>query len=161
MSQTQFSKNEQAVSPMVGIMILTGVTLIMSTVILTIALSFQIPEVAPMSSILASPEYDTNGVIDISISHKGGDTLGSGDWWVSVVPAGNTPIYKKSSTEFRVGDEINTRIRTDGSGDYTVTRDAIRTNGIADPLSVGRYDVSIVVYPYNAEIMHITVQVSG
>jgi len=138
---------------------MVGITLIMSTVVLAIALSFQLPVPAPMASIFATPEYSTPGVLDISITHKGGNGLVAGDWWMSVVPAGSRAIYKQSSTNFTVGDEINTRIVTGGTGDYTVTRSLITTNGIAAPISGGSYDVSIIVQQY--EIMHVTVVVNG
>ena len=88
------------------------------------------------------------------IQHSGGDRLVSGQWKLSIVPVGNAPVYRESSTDFNVGDQIITYNLTSGNGTYTVTNSAVYTNGTAGKLISGeKYEVMIIVYPFKAMVL--------
>jgi hypothetical protein len=108
----------------------------------------------PLALIKVESVPDTIGIIDLRIVHSGGDRLVSGDWKLSVVPVGNAPVYRDSSTDFNVGDQIITSNLTSGTGNYTVTNNAAYTDGTAGKLISGeKYEVMIIVYPYKAMVL--------
>jgi hypothetical protein len=79
---------------------------------------------------------------------------------LSIVPAGNSPMYRDSSSDFSVGDQIITYNLTSGTGNYTVTNNAVYTDGTAGNLiSGGKYDVKIIVYPLKAMVLDTVVEV--
>jgi hypothetical protein len=97
---------------------------------------------------------ETIGIIDFKIQHAGGDRLESGSWKLFIVPVGNAPVYRDSSTDFSVGDQIITYNLTGGNGTYTVTNSAVYTNGTAGNLISGeKYEVMIIVHPYKAMVL--------
>lgn len=110
-------KNDCGMSPIVGLLFLLMITFIMSAGVLAIALSFKLPDVAPMSVIVAENGV---GMEDIKITHKGGDSLDAQRWSLSIVPAGNQPSFRRMNTEFSVGGVITATIRTDWSGNYEI-----------------------------------------
>lgn len=62
----------------------------------------------------------------------------AGDWWISIVPAGEPPSYRRSSTDFAVGDQVITATLTGGEG---------------------RYDVKIIVYPFESMVLDKVIEV--
>jgi hypothetical protein len=73
---------------------------------------------------------------------------------LSIVPVGNPPVYRDSSTDFSVGDQIITYNLTSGNGTYTVTNSAVYTNGTSGKLISGeKYEVMIVVFPFKAMVL--------
>jgi len=91
---------------------------------------------------------------------QGETGLLAGNGHFSIVPAGNSPVYRDSSTDFYVGGQIITYNLTSGTGNYTVTNNTVHTDGIAGNLtSGGKYDVKIIVYPLKAMILDTVVEV--
>lgn len=97
-----------AVSAVIGVLLLLGIALLLSITVVTMSLGFAtMDEKPPQSSILVQ-SYSVTSSPDIKIQHKGGDRLMAGDWWISIVPVGKSQDYRRSSTDFAVGDQIIT-----------------------------------------------------
>jgi flagellin-like protein len=160
-----FEKNEEAVSPVIGVILMVAITVILAAVIA--AFVFNIggtQEKAPTASIVASNAADTSGP-DLKIQHKGGDLLKAGEWKLSIVQVGDAPVFINSNSttsigDFGVGSQIITTNLTSGTGNYTVTNNAVNTDGIAGNLtSGGKYDVKLVHIPSNAMLIDTVVEV--
>ena len=148
--------NEDAVSPVIGVVLMVAITVILATVIAAIVMSFTAdrPTGRPTVAIKVENVPETSGIVDLRIQHSGGDRLVSGQWKLSIVPVGNPPVYRDSSTDFNVGDQIITYNLTSGTGNYTVTNSAVYTDGTTGPLVSGqKYEVMIIVYPYKALVL--------
>ena len=84
----------------------------------------------------------------------------SGDWHLSIVPVGQPPIFRASSSDFGVGDMIITTNVTNGNGTYTVTNSRVYSVPASQELiSGGKYDVKIVVYPFETLVLDTVVEV--
>jgi len=154
--------NDEAVSPVIGVILMVAVTIIIATVVAAFIFGFSSdrPNGKPMVAVKAENVPETPGIVDMKIQLNGGDRLVSGDWRLSIVPAGETPVYRASSTDLRVGDQIITYNMTSGTGNYTVTNSSVYTNGVAGNLTTGaRYDVKIIVYPFKALVLDTVVEV--
>lgn len=69
---------DDAVSPIIGVILLLGLTVIMVSIIATSVLAFKLPESAPHAKILvveAKGDVDTLYKNNIVLRHKGGDSL--------------------------------------------------------------------------------------
>ncbi len=159
-----FKKNEEAVSPVIGVILMVAITVILATVVALFGFGFAgdfggANPKGPTSSIQIGNVPDTPEV-DMMIVHKGGDTLKAGDWRISIVPAGQPPVYQTSSTDFRAGDQIITYNLTSGTGNYTVTNSSVYTTGTAGILdSSTKYDIKIIVYPFKSMVVDAVVVV--
>jgi flagellin-like protein len=153
--------NEDAISPVIGVILMVAITVILATVIAGFIYGFSADRSngRPTTAIKVENLPETIGVIDLRIQHSGGDKLLSGQWKLSIVPAGETPVYKDSSTDFGVGDQIITSNLTKGTGNYTVTNTSVYSDGISGNLMAGRYDVKIIVYPFKALVLDTIVEV--
>lgn len=154
--------NEDAVSPVIGVILMVAVTIIIATLIAAFIFGFNSdnPKGRPIAAIKVENAPDTPGIIDMKIQDSGGDRLVSGDWRLSIVPAGETPVYRASSTDFNVGDQIITYNLTSGTGNYTVTNNSVYTDGVAGNMTAGgRYNVRIIVYPFKALVLDTVVEV--
>jgi hypothetical protein len=115
-----FIKKENAISPITGVLLLLGIVLILSITVFTISLALASTDERPPQSSISVQSYSETSSADIKIQHKGGDRLVAGDWWISIVPAGEQLDYRRSSTDFAVGDQIITATLTSGEGNYIV-----------------------------------------
>ncbi len=157
-------QNDAAVSPVIGVILTFAITVILATVIAAFVFGFSAdrPTNRPTLAIKVENVPATIGIIDMRIQHAGGDRLESGYWKLSIVPVGNAPIYRDSSTDFNVGDQIITTNITSGTGNYTVTNSAVTINPddpTAKLISGGKYDVKIIVYPLKAMVLDTVVEV--
>ncbi|VVB87868.1 Uncharacterised protein [uncultured archaeon] len=146
-------KNETAVSPVIGTILMVAITVILAAVIAVFGFSFGISDQkGPTASIILGNVPETIGIIDMKITHNGGDRLKAGDWKISIVPAGEVPVYRTSSTDFQAGDMIiTTNLTNDNTGlDYVVTNKAVYTTSGDPPHLIAdqKYEVKIIVYPY-------------
>ncbi len=148
------TKKENAISPVLGVLLLLGIVMILSITVFTISLALASTDERPPQSSISVQSYAETSSADIKIQHKGGDRLVAGDWWISIVPAGKPPAYRRSSTDFAVGDQIITSTLTSGEGNYIVANSTtISTDGSADAMKSGRYDVKIIVYPFESTVL--------
>lgn len=95
----KFRESKDAVSPVVGVVLLVGLTVIMISTIAVSVLSFSIPEGAPQAKIVL---VEAKGDIDVPlhhniivIKHKGGDSLNEND--TKIVITGKGCAYTDSS----------------------------------------------------------------
>ncbi|MCE8429219.1 MAG: type IV pilin N-terminal domain-containing protein, partial [Candidatus Methanoperedens sp.] len=150
-----FKENEDGVSPVIGTILMVAVVVILAAVIAVFVFGFGSSESkGPTSSIRVSPILDTYAVMDMKIQHQGGDRLIGGDWHLSIVPAGYPPVFRASSSDFNTGDMIVTTNMTGGTGNYTVTNSTVYSDEPSPQfISGGRYDVKIIVYPYQTMVL--------
>jgi flagellin-like protein len=162
----KFVKNEDAVSPVIGVILMVAITVILAAVIAAFVFNLGgSQEKAPTSSIVVANNPDTPEA-DLKISHKGGDMLKGGDWKVSVVKVGNAPVYNSSLSitggggDFSVGGLIlvNTTISV-------ITKGFEANNTIlygGSGLSLNRtekYDIKLVHIPSSAMLIDTVVEV--
>jgi len=154
-------KDETAVSPVIGVILMVAITVILASVIAVFGFGFgsSMNSKGPTSSIVLGNIPETSQV-DMKITHKAGDSLKAGDWQISIVPTGQSPVFQTSSTDFNPGDQIITTNLTSGTGTYTVTNGSISTTGAPGTLLADtKYEVKIVVYPYGTMVVDAVVAV--
>ncbi len=158
-------RNEEAVSPVIGVILMVAITVILAAVVAAFGFGFGSTESkGPTAAITVENVPDTVGIIDMKIQHKAGDMLKAGDWRLSIVPVGQPPAYLASSADFKVGDQIITMNVTDYPGaTYNVTNSVVNITAGDNPaarLSSGsKYDIKIVVYPYKSMVLDTVVEV--
>jgi len=163
----KFVKNEDAVSPVIGVILMVAITVILAAVIAAFVFNLGGSQVkAPTSSIVAANNPDT-GTVDLKISHKGGDLLKAGEWKISVVDAatGATANYvtaNSSSGEYSVGSQITVTNVTTGCGganNCSVSSSALNIFATQPALTTGlKYDVKLVHIPSNAMLIDAVVE---
>jgi FlaG/FlaF family flagellin (archaellin) len=160
-----FKKNESAVSAVIGVILMVGITVIVAAVVAVFGFGFtgDFARAAPKPPTVAITVVnvpETSGIVDMRITDRGGDTLKANQWKLSIVPVGQPPVYRDASTDFRAGDMIITTSLTSGTGTYTVTNSSVTSDGIPGTLTAnGKYDVKIVVYPFQSMALDTVVEV--
>ncbi|VVB84875.1 Uncharacterised protein [uncultured archaeon] len=162
-----FRKNEMAVSPVIGVILMVAITVILAAVIaaFVFGLGGQ-QQAAPTASIVAANQPDTPA-IDMKIQHKGGDTLKAGDWKLSIVAVGDSPAYILSNSTggaLAVGNQIITGYLTNDTtvANYNLNNSALNlSNPISQYMMVSgqKYDVKLVHVPSNAMLLDTVVEV--
>ncbi len=170
-----FRKDEEAVSPVIGVILMVAITVILAAVIAAFVFGLGGQQTnAPTASIVAANNPDTSNV-DLKIQHKGGDILKGGEWKVSIVPNGQAPTFITSATgsDLAVGAMIITH-NTTVNGTWTAanTDGAIATNssvyfGAGAMATAGgetwvqakKYDVKLVHIPSNAMLLDQVIEV--
>jgi len=158
-----FRKNEDAVSPVIGVILMVAITVILAAVIAAFVFGLGgSQQAAPTASIVASNNPDTQ-VYDLKIQHKGGDMLKGGDWKLSVVNATGSvtsPEFVTSTalSDLAVGSQISVQNITSGCTTCNVTNSALTSDrgGLA---SGQKYDVKLVHIPSNAMLLDQVVEV--
>jgi len=154
-----FRRNEEAVSPVIGVILMVAITVILAAVIaaFVFGLGGQ-QQAAPTASIVAANNPDTTAT-DLKIQHKGGDTLKGGDWKISIVLVGNAPAYNNSVTgsDLSVGAQITANTTTNSSS--IITNQSV-TPMVGTGLASGqKYDLKLVHIPSNAMLLDTVVEV--
>ena len=153
-----FSKDEEAVSPVIGVILMVAITVILAAVIAAFVFGMggNLSESPPSVSLTASSNSATTGA-DIIIKHTGGDTLTGSDYKVSVVAAGNNTGYITSTSDddFSVGGQI---IMENDETVYSATSYAFsatwKHDGAGDAFLTGnKYDVKVVHIPSNSMVL--------
>ncbi len=143
---------------------MVAITVIIAAVVAAFGFGFgsSMNQKGPTAVITLSNAPETINIYDMKIVHKAGDTLRSGSWKISIVPAGESPVYQMSSTDFQVGDQIMTTNLTNGTKAYNVTNTFIGyADGTPGPtLSAdNKYEVKIVVLPFGTMVVDTAVSV--
>ncbi|WP_435118916.1 type IV pilin [Halolamina sp. C58] len=109
---TGFSKDERAVSPVIGVILMVAITVILAAVIGTFVLGLgdslnQAPQ--------AQLEISSAGNSDLEISHNGGDSIVAGDLRITVDGTdegtlNNAGAGYNAEEEFSVGQTAQTNI---------------------------------------------------
>ena len=151
--------NEDAVSPVIGVILMVAITVILAAVIAAFVFNLGgAQEKAPTASIVASNNPDTS-TPDLKISHKGGDLLKAGDWKLSVVNVGDAPSYKvsESSGDFSVGGLMLVNSTTDGAAVFSGNNTKVDSGAFLNVTS--KYDVKLVHVPSNAMLVDTVIEV--
>lgn len=171
----RFVKSEEAVSPVIGVILMVAITVILAAVIAAFVFNMGgSQEKAPTTSLSVSSNPDTQAA-DMKISHKGGDTLKGGDWKLSIVPAGQSPNYNNSASgvgDFGVGGLIRVNATTTSTCGFNQNNTAV--DNAATSLTVSltctapegtalstnqKYDVKLVHIPSSAMMIDTVVEV--
>lgn len=102
-------KKDDAVSPVIGVILMVAITVILAAVIAAFVFGLGSPESAPQASIKASAdniEGDGSGTYDvIKLEHQGGDVLKLSDTQINVDDDKLDPD-DSNGDEFAVGDTL-------------------------------------------------------
>jgi flagellin-like protein len=163
----KFSKDEDAVSPVIGVILMVAITVILAAVIATSVfnMSDNLGESPPTVSITAKNNA-ADSTLDIIIDHNGGDPLKGSEWKISVAKEGTNPKYVTStaSDDFEVGGRIIME------GDETIAGNSYNftgagtswtyTDSAGDNLVENtKYNIKMVHIPSNAIVLNALVEV--
>lgn len=161
----KFSKDEVAVSPVIGVILMVAITVILAAVIAAFVFNMggNLTEAPPSVNLVAMSNSATIGA-DIVIKHEGGEPLPGSDWKFSVVAEGNTTAYvtTNSDDDFEVGMQliIDTRETTERTADSWGDGWKYSDPGSGDPLETGKkYSVQIVHIPSNSIVLNSVVEI--
>lgn len=162
-----FRKNEDAVSPVIGVILMVAITVILAAVIAAFVFGLGgSQQAAPTASIVASNNPDTQAQ-DLKIQHKGGDMLKGGDWKLSVVNATGTdtsPVFvtSNSTADLAVGAQIKINDVTTGCvaiTDCDLWASNLTVDTPANLTTNTKYDIKLVHIPSNAMLLDQVVEV--
>jgi flagellin-like protein len=163
-----FSKDEEAVSPVIGVILMVAITVILAAVIAAFVFGMggSLKEAPPTVSIIATNNA-ADSDYDIKVLHSGGELLKGTEWKISVVPIGTTPIYITSyaGDDFAVGGMINMAGETtdgtvDGNTFHFANASTAWEFGGTPALELGsKYDIKMVHIPSNSMVLDTVVEV--
>lgn len=159
-----FEKNEEAVSPVIGVILMVAITVILAAVIAAFVFGIGgTQEKAPTASIVVANNPDTSWA-DLKIQHKGGDTLKGGDWKLSVVGVGQAPLYNTSISDatngsLGVGNQIMVNTTINLSCAEAINNTKVDCGAELNLQSNSKYDVKLVHIPSNAMLVDTVVEV--
>ena len=160
-----FSKDEEAVSPVIGVILMVAITVILAAVIAAFVFGMggSLKEAPPTVSITASNNA-ANTDLDIKIVHSGGELLKGTEWKISVVPEGATPLYvfSEATDDFKVGGQIiwAGTVATDGTPHNFAGASWKYSSNATEDFTAGlKYDVKIVHIPSNSLSLDAVVEV--
>jgi len=85
-------KNEEAVSPVLGVILMVAITVIVATIIAVFMFGVGEPDEAPQAKL----KFTANAT-DVLIKHEGGDALLLRECLITITNADNDTIYTESS----------------------------------------------------------------
>ena len=156
----KFTKDNEAVSPVIGVILMVAITVILAAVIASFVFGMggDLNRPPPGVSLSAKSLHD-----DIIVSHDGGELLKGAEWKISVVPEGAPPLYLTSTA----GDNLNVGQQIAFSKYVNEANDAYNfssTNSWAYSTTTGtafstgsRYDVVIVHMPSKSKLLDMTI----
>ena len=161
-----FNRNEDAVSPVIGVILMVAITVILAAVIAAFVFGLGgSQQAAPTASIVAANNPDTQAY-DLKIQHKGGEMLKGGDWKLSVVDAsgsGTSPTFVSSDagSDLAVGAQVSvTNVTTSCTvATCTLSNSSLNVNATTALASGTKYDVKLVHIPSNAMLLDQVVEV--
>jgi len=113
----QFLDTEDAVSPVIGVILMVAITVILAAVIAAFVFGMGPPEQAPQASIRASATENTGGKSLIMLEHQGGDEVTLTPSATKFSVGGTTVTYGTVQDSFTAGDRLY--IGANGSS-YTI-----------------------------------------
>lgn len=160
-SNRKFSKDEEAVSPVIGVILMVAITVILAAVIAAFVFGMggNLSTAPPSVSLTASSNSATTGS-DVVIKHIGGEALMGSDWKFSVVSEGKPPLYvtTHSTEDFEVGKQlIITHTTTETSS--TGWGDAWAYAGNGTALNNTKFAIQVVHIPSNSMILDTVVDI--
>ncbi len=161
----RIGKNEEAVSPVIGVILMVAITVILAAVIAAFVFGMGTPANAPKASLQVTQAAVSSN--NITIAHNGGDTIDLSR--VEAVIDGNSSSHEvisqlsTSTIYLKAGDvlRINTSIVT---GNVYITNSTCNPCGLSNgatngqfPLSAGPVTVTLIDLPSSQQISKITV----
>ena len=163
----KFSKDEEAVSPVIGVILMVAITVILAAVIAAFVFGMggNLSTAPPTVSVTAQ-NNGANSTLDIIVDHNGGDLLKGSEWKISVAKEGANPKYVTSTApdDFEVGGRIimvGYETVAGTSNDFTNAATAWTcSNTTGDDLAGNtKYNVKMVHIPSNAVVLDTVVEV--
>ena len=154
----KFSKDEDAVSPVIGVILMVAITVILAAVIAAFVFSMggNLTEAPPSVSLVASSNSATS-IPDLVVKHVGGEALKGSEWKISMVAEGKMPVYTTTDAtdDFEVGNQlfINTYETFDEKFNFSVSDWTYSTGDPDESLDLGKYAVKIVHIPSNSMVL--------
>ena len=153
----EFGIDEEAVSPVIGVILMVAITVILAAVIAAFVFNMGggLNDAPPSVSLIAESNSATSGQ-DIIIKHVGGEILAGADWKVSVVGTGNNSGYvtSNSADDFGVGGQVIIENHETVTGTSTFSSTWKHDSGTGDAFVVGnKYDVKVVHIPSNSMVL--------
>lgn len=130
----QFLDTEDAVSPVIGVILMVAITVILAAVIAAFVFGMGPPEQAPQASLRASAANDADGDNYIKLEHQGGDIVFMSETNTRITVDG-TPLASYPGTEFAAGNILyiyNTTagdLEIDTSGNASIDGNVSATSG--------------------------------
>ncbi len=118
----QFRKNEEAVSPVIGVILMVAITVILAAVIAAFVFGMGPPKQAPQASLRATSVTITTN--DVKVEHQGGSDIILSDAKIIVEQGSNRVQWAtagNSSTRMVAGDKLELYT----SGAYNVTLNGV------------------------------------
>ncbi len=145
----QFLKEEDAVSPVIGVILMVAITVILAAVIAAFVFGMGPPEQAPQASLRASAVVD-NSTNVVKIEHQGGDEMILASTNTRVVVDGNTATISSdidTDAEKRFVAGENVYVNNHSSAYYlsltpNTTATATNMGATGDTVNVKFVDVS-------------------
>lgn len=162
----KYSKDEEAVSPVIGVILMVAITVILAAVIAAFVFDMggNLTPAPPSASVTASNNA-VGDTLDIIIEHTGGDLIKGSEWKISVVDEGDSPRYVTStaSDDFQVGGQIivvGTVKSVDDGEPWNFSSQLVPWSYSGDDFDPGnKYDVKIVHIPSNSMVLNTVVEV--
>jgi archaeal type IV pilus assembly protein PilA len=160
----KFSIDEEAVSPVIGVILMVAITVILAAVIAAFVFNMggSLNQAPPTVSISATNNAAT-GTYDIKIVHSGGELLKGTEWKISVVPEGDAPIYVTSlaDDDFSVGSQMvvaSTMNPANTSFDFETYDWRYAATGLG-LVQGDKYDIKMVHIPSNSLVLDTVAEV--
>jgi flagellin-like protein len=161
----KLNKNEEGVSPVIGVILMVAITVILAAVIASFVFGMggSLSEAPPTVSITAQNNA-ADTTLDLKITHSGGELLKGSEWKISVVAEGDAPVYVSSMAgdDFQVGGQITMEGTVDSTQlSFNFTNAAwTYAPGSSFYFNTGdKYDVKIVHIPSNSLVLDTVVEV--
>ncbi|MCM1986983.1 type IV pilin [Methanococcoides seepicolus] len=106
----KMNRNEDAVSPVIGVILMVAITVILAAVIAAFVFGMGPAEMAPQASVRGSADSDGSNII--KLEHQGGDAIILDSAHTTVIVSGNTStdgtitFNASSDTEFTAGETL-------------------------------------------------------
>ena len=103
------ARDDRAVSPVIGVILMVAITVILAAVIGTFVLGLgdQVQETAPNAQIsITNITHDGTDVTSVTFVHNGGDSFTADNTQQLRVTVGGEPLNGSEAFPFRAGDEI-------------------------------------------------------
>ncbi len=145
-----FRKNDEAVSPVIGVILMVAITVILAAVIAAFVFGMGPPKQAPQASLMATGVNTLTTPTSVNLEHQGGADITLGDTKIIVEQGATRVIYAtagNSTQKFVAGDKM--RINTTSSG-ITVNGNAMTVTtatGTADLTTGTEITVTVLDIP--------------
>ncbi|WP_440953700.1 type IV pilin [Methanococcoides sp. FTZ1] len=142
------NRNEDAVSPVIGVILMVAITVILAAVIAAFVFGMGPSEMAPQSSVRGSAT-EVNAVNSVMIEHQGGDEVVLSTANTKFLVNGNEVTYAGVDDEFTAGERLYIGLKGAGTNDYYISNVTTDTTnftaaigGSGDIVEVTMIDVS-------------------